>query len=260
MNNGYSLSAVWDVLTRPNYIGAVLVIVFLQYRSNVPSFVYTAMNDGILQTFLNLILNLADIMRGYYHISREIIRSFGQNYVFDRNDGGNYARYPLPHGDSSHAQNYDSMNGPGRNGNVNRKRHSSYGPPPPLVVVRNPTFSTKNGLRASTTDASPGIGTTTSITARVGKEIEPLEPAFLNDDDYPPGWLVYHPVLRVSSIKEADRYDKQQLLRMRKEKQPQEQENEQLHLQKKFDHESTNESDITVDGTKNDGIDKSISA
>jgi hypothetical protein len=35
-----------------------------------------------------------------------------------------------------------------------------------------------------------------------------IEPAFLNDRDYPPGWIVYHRVLGVVPKTEADRYDR----------------------------------------------------
>lgn len=35
-----------------------------------------------------------------------------------------------------------------------------------------------------------------------------IEPAFLKDEDYPPGWLVYHPVLGVVPKTEADQYMK----------------------------------------------------
>jgi hypothetical protein len=37
-----------------------------------------------------------------------------------------------------------------------------------------------------------------------------LEPAFLNGDDYPPGWVVYHAVLGVVTKTEADQYQFQQ--------------------------------------------------
>lgn len=36
-----------------------------------------------------------------------------------------------------------------------------------------------------------------------------IEPAFLNDRDYPPGWMVYHRVLGVVPKTEADRYDRE---------------------------------------------------
>ncbi|CAB9497284.1 expressed unknown protein [Seminavis robusta] len=39
---------------------------------------------------------------------------------------------------------------------------------------------------------------------------DPLEPAFLNDEDYPPGWLVFDPVLGVVSKAEADNYKRKQ--------------------------------------------------
>lgn len=186
MNDGYfsALSVIWDVITRPNYgmIVAVLVIVFLQFRSNVLSFVYTALDEGIKQTFVNLILNLADIIRGYYQISRELIRSVG-----------NYARNPFPQVDSIHMQNNDN----GRSGNRSflqrGKRILSYGPPPPLVVMKRME--------------SPVINTMSS--ARSINGLEPLEPAFLNEDDYPPNWLVFHPTLGVCSKDESDQYDKQ---------------------------------------------------
>ena len=176
MNDRYlsMLSVIWDVISRPNYgmIVAVLVIVLLQFRSNVSSFVYIALDEGIKQTFFNLILNLADIIRGYYQISRELIRSVG-----------NYAQNPFPQVDSIHIQNSDN----GRSGNRNflqrGKRILSYGPPPPLMTMKKVE--------------SPVINTTSSATSVNG--LKPLEPAFLNEDDYPPNWLVFHPTLGVIS-------------------------------------------------------------
>jgi hypothetical protein len=39
--------------------------------------------------------------------------------------------------------------------------------------------------------------------------VNDMEPAFLNDRDYPPGWMVYHRVLGVVPKTEADRYDRE---------------------------------------------------
>ena len=58
-----------------------------------------------------------------------------------------------------------------------------------------------------------------------------IEPAFLNDQDYPPGWLVYHPLLGVVSKEDADKYDKDQ----------------QQHLE--LTHMSSFQSSITAGGT-----------
>ena len=41
-----------------------------------------------------------------------------------------------------------------------------------------------------------------------------IEPAFLNEKDYPPGWCVYHPLLGVVTKEEADKYDKEQQQRL----------------------------------------------
>lgn len=38
-----------------------------------------------------------------------------------------------------------------------------------------------------------------------------LAPAFLSEKDYPPGWMVYHPILGVESKTVADQHDRQQL-------------------------------------------------
>lgn len=42
-------------------------------------------------------------------------------------------------------------------------------------------------------------------------EEEP-EPAFLNESDYPPGWMVYHPILGVVLKTKADQYDRDRKL------------------------------------------------
>jgi hypothetical protein len=212
MNFGYSISHLWDILTRPNYIGAVLAIIFIQYRPVALNFFYTAINDGIMYTFFNLIINLADVIRGYYHMTRELIRSLGQNNVFsfvDENDGTNYAGHPMLQRESSHLYNNDNVNVPTRNNN--HKRYSSCGPPPPLVVIRNSSIYTEHEMIAPKIGASPTIVATGPTSEILENEMEPLEPAFLNKEDYPPGWLVYHPVLGISSVKEADQYDEQHL-------------------------------------------------
>jgi len=74
-----------------------------------------------------------------------------------------------------------------------------------LVTVR-----TEDGMIEPTIEASSRILSTKPTPETLISEMEPLEPAFLNKNDYPPGWLIYHPVLGISSVKEADEYDEQQ--------------------------------------------------
>mmetsp|Transcript_37467 Transcript_37467/g.41909 ORF Transcript_37467/g.41909 Transcript_37467/m.41909 type:complete len:234 (+) Transcript_37467:96-797(+) len=194
MNDGHSsiISVVLDIVARHYYeiIIAVTVIGFLQFRSNFLTLVNKALNNGIQQTFLNLALNLADIFRGCYQISRDLIRSVG-----------NYIQNPFPQGDSIHMQYNDKIHG--RNGNRNilecGERILSYGSLPPLVIMKN--------------DDSPVIAKTVSSSATIANGLEPLEPAFLNEDDYPPNWPMYHRTLGVTTKDEADHYDRQHLSR-----------------------------------------------
>jgi hypothetical protein len=44
---------------------------------------------------------------------------------------------------------------------------------------------------------------------RVRWNMNELEPAFLNEKDYPKGWMVYHPILGVVPKTVADRYDRE---------------------------------------------------
>lgn len=214
MNIGFALGCVWDVLARPQYIGAVLAIMFIHYRSVVLDFVYIAIKDGIMQTLFNLILNLADAIRGYYHMSQEIVRGLSQNYSFsivDDNYGSDYATCSSLQRESTDLQNNDPTNVPDHN-NID-KLNSSSGTLPQLVEVRNSLIDTEEET------ITPKAGTSKTAETIVSKSeipengMLPLEPAFLNRDEYPPGWLVFHPVLGVCSVQEADQYDGEQLVK-----------------------------------------------
>lgn len=222
MNIGYAISYFWDVLARPQCIGAVLTIVFLQYRSVILNWFYTAINDGIMQTFFSLILNLGDEIRGYYHTSHELVRGLGQNYVFsfaDENYGVDYDRFPShpslqrEPGDSL---DLETTNVPDHN-NIH-KLNSSSGKLPKLAEVRNSVIFTKEEMLAPNSAASNTTVTTDSKLNILENEMVPLEPAFLNKQDYPQGWLVFHPVLGISSVQEADQYEEEQSVKSNKHK------------------------------------------
>lgn len=68
--------------------------------------------------------------------------------------------------------------------------------PTPPIIITDPS--------ERSVDASP------SPVKRRQQWGEPseLEPAFLSDADYPPGWKVYHPILGVVAKSVADRYDR----------------------------------------------------
>ena len=86
--------------------------------------------------------------------------------------------------------------------------------------VVEPSFGSENGAfdlldeSSSANELREIMVTQTSSMDRRGWEWGPvpreLEPAFLKESDYPAGWMVYHPVLRVVTKTEADKYDREQ--------------------------------------------------
>lgn len=78
-----------------------------------------------------------------------------------------------------------------------------------------------------------------------------LEPAFLNERDYPAGWLVYHPVLRVVTKTEAETYDRE-VAEKQQEVQLPEQRNETNHALVKSigDHEHAEEKKDDLSGVE----------
>ncbi len=208
MNIGKGASYLWDVLTTPQSMGAVLVIVFIQYRSLLLSFVRMAMNDGVMHTLFNLSFNIADTMRGYYHMTNEIIRSLGQNRIFPfvgENHDSNYRSYSSPQSD---LQTNDTTN----NGTNCYKRNSSNEPLPQLVELRKSVVHNEEDVAAPQPADSGNVMSINSKSKILENEMKPLEPAFLKKEDYPPGWLVFHPILGISSVHEADQYEEEQLL------------------------------------------------
>jgi hypothetical protein len=99
---------------------------------------------------------------------------------------------------------------------ANTKREGSNGTttttttttPPPDGLGKSHPRNGQNLASASTRTRRTTMGTThiSSPSHPVSRHGD-IEPAFLNDQDYPPGWLVYHPVLGVVPKEEADKYD-----------------------------------------------------
>ena len=205
MNIGKAASHLWDVLTTPQSMGAVLVIVFFQYRSLLLTLVRMALNDGIMQTIFNLALNIADTMRGYYLMCKEIIRRLGQNRIFpfmNENHDSNYGSYSSSPREPGDWQNNDTTN----------VSNSSHGPLPRLVEVRNSVVCEEDeDVTASETADSVTAESKDSKSKILENEMVPLEPAFLKKEDYPPGWLVFHPILGISSVQEVHQYEKERL-------------------------------------------------
>ena len=81
-----------------------------------------------------------------------------------------------------------------------------------LLPELDPSFPLKNGVVCR---QQPMNGQPQYPQQQYPQQQQPeIEPAFLNEQDYPPGWLVYHPHLGVVSKEQADHYDKQSLPRL----------------------------------------------
>ncbi|KAL3934311.1 MAG: hypothetical protein SGARI_003446, partial [Bacillariaceae sp.] len=81
------------------------------------------------------------------------------------------------------------------------------GPPPPLVIVGpNGRLIEQEPATSSSGDDRRSPSPSSSFSSQSTTERD-IEPAFLNEEDYPPGWMVYHAELGVVPKEEADAYD-----------------------------------------------------
>lgn len=228
---------ILDFITGPNFglFVSILVIFGYHYRSNLQDIYYSITEDGLQQTLLDLVFSMMDVTRAYIQIVCELLRSFRQHYFFDGSNGDNYC-VPYHNNDYSNHSNNASYNNNNNNRNNRMGRSSilrgipassllasSYGSPPPLVMVddRGNIISTEGGGVKDNNghhhhhhrhrSLSPTI-LSSSMTTKGGSSInrDAIEPAFLNECDYPKGWLVYHPVLGVVPKEDADQYDEHQ--------------------------------------------------
>jgi hypothetical protein len=192
------------------------------------------MEDGWQQTLLECLLGWRDTTRAYYQMACELLRSL--RYMLAN-------RMTMTSPTAMISEEEERHRSTNRRSNPSRLLASSNNTPPPLVVVVLPLeqqegvagtatatdplhkshrrrwnpnepkhiisspSSTANNNYARSLSPSASTSTTNSSSSNNNKEIEP---AFLNEQDYPPGWLIYHPVLGVVAKEEADQYDREQ--------------------------------------------------
>jgi hypothetical protein len=184
-----SLFWFWDKISGPT-IGvciAISSILIVQYRSSLADLFYNAMEDGWQQTVLECVLGLREMARAYYQMVCEIIRSIRQS------------QNPQPVQDTVRSQ--ISLLG---------------GVPPPLVIkpTDEPRYKTGNTKRVNNLlptrndarDEERSLTMSTNSTHSLSFR-QKIEPAFLDEQDYPPGWLVYHPRLGVVPKIQADKFE-----------------------------------------------------
>jgi hypothetical protein len=199
-----SSSSIWhwlmwwmDFLTGPRFgvLVAFAVIVFLQFKPNIVAFFSNLVENGVKETLLDYLLGLCDLVRAYYQIACEAIRNF------------------VSSGASS-----EPTSAIGLLNTTATSRASRGSAPPPLVIqpleidaqLQSSRVLGSDGQGKPSVDRSPSPSgsSSSSITQNAAVSRKEIEPAFLDDKDYPQGWLVYHSTLGVTSKEEADRFDR----------------------------------------------------
>lgn len=176
---------IWlvEVVTGPKFgvFAAICSVAVVQYKSNIENFLRNAVEDGWQQTILECMLGLGEMIRAYYQMTCEVLRSIRRT------------QDPQPVQAMAQARTIVGSS------------------PPPLVVLHPESegaIMSSTYVNYDSSDMIEKMNSTQRIPpSSYGDEIEP---AFLDEQDYPPGWLVYHPLLGVVSKDEADSYDRNQ--------------------------------------------------
>jgi hypothetical protein len=177
---------VLDFVTSPSFgvLVALLVIVGIHYRAAISRFISSLIENGIQETLLDCFLALCDLARAFYQIVTEILRNIFSSWGARRSAS-------LFHTKSS-------------------RRVSNGSRMPPLVVIAemNEVGAESGSQIPKNADIHGSSSSPTSGAQQMTIHFDDIEPAFLNDEDYPEGWLTYHRVLGVVSKVEADEFNR----------------------------------------------------
>ena len=175
---------VWllDFLTSPRFgvMTAVLVIVGMYYKTEISSFVSSLVENGLKETLLDCMLAMCDLARAYYQVAREVVRSLFSSWGARRS-------VSLFHEQSTQVSNGSHL-------------------PPLAICAEMHDAMGEVHMENSTSRVMDASGANADF-EQVTIHFEDIQPAFLNDEDYPKGWLTYHRVLGVVSKHEADEYN-----------------------------------------------------
>ena len=170
-----------DFLTSPRFgvMMAVLVIVGMQYKAEISTFLSSLVENGLRETLLDCLLVICDLARSYYQVARELVRSLFSSW------------------------------GAQRSVSLFHKHTTQGGRLPPLIICAEMHEAVGeeyiHNSPCRTMDASSAYSEAGFEQVKI--HFEDIQPAFLNDVDYPRGWLTYHRVLGVVSKHEADEYN-----------------------------------------------------
>jgi hypothetical protein len=180
-------------------------------------FLASLREQGILSSIIIAVLELQDYVRGYSQMTVELFRNL-RCHLLSNGDDWFFTDPSMPASPSNASPKNKSR---GRRRNVASV----------VAPVASRIGSSRMPELEEMDDNKRNNQTLNKVeTLDLNKEnTDPLEPAFLRDEDYPPGWLVFDPVLGVVSKTEADDYKLQQ--KQKKERQQQQQ--QQQHQDQK---------------------------
>ena len=192
---GDSSNTQWGIVV------ALLVICAMQFQfqSYLWGLWYRIRNDGVAATATDMVFALVDTLRAYLQLAMELVRSLRHqaplNYFLDGVFGNGAF-------DEEYYEQYPAANP----GGGFFSSAAALGPPPPLVIV-GPNGQIEEEEESSNNNDHRSPSPASSFTSQSTTTTRGIEPAFLNEEDYPPGWLVYHAELGVVPKEEADNYD-----------------------------------------------------
>lgn len=164
---------------------------------------------GVGQAMMDIVLEVHDYMVGYYQMILEILRNL-RSHLLAMNNGDDLFDFSLqdsPLSPSSSFLNMTANDGPRVGSGRNRRG----------MMGGVASLTSRIGVSSSTADM-PELEEMDNdsnfleevegdfMGAFCRENTDPLPPAFLRDEDYPPGWLVYDVDLGVVSKKDADIY------------------------------------------------------
>lgn len=189
-------------LTGTNFgiLVAILVIYLFQRKDGFGRVLAARRERGLLNATMDCLLEIQDYVVSYVQMAVELCRNLRLHYL------GNLLEDWFASDMNIHATQNSSVHTP-----RGRRRSTAAPVASRMETGRMPELEETD---ADKLKAASGIATIIN---------GPLEPTFLKDEDYPPQWLVFDPVLGVVSKVEADKHREEERKKQHADQEPQRQ-------------------------------------
>lgn len=221
-----TLASWLDLLTGPNFgiFVAVIVVIIMQYKGTLYNFYDSWQQDG-WQGIVDVLFRQKETLRAYYQMACEFVRSWRHPQRAGGGGGGGglsslsllrtaSSAMPPPlvlpenEDDEEEQVGLSVTSGNGNGNGKHRKEYRSRLLSATTNLNGNRVQRSSSSLLPERDPSSPLLKKKNGFCLQSRQLQQEIEPAFLNEQDYPPGWLVYHPVLGVVPKEQADQYDK----------------------------------------------------